>query len=184
MWLECDGSSFHSETNFKTGETGLKYGEKPTLLCRTGTKPLTGIAVEKTELNFSSNDSRSSSINYARYIKRNKNQLCGYIPIKPARLTGIPGSKRRRVKRHLKLASPAHAISSKRLMTLNDSLDSIGWAKSYHVKDYHMREVKHERNWTGLFSISRRILQRSMIVMRLNSLNKFSFIDLVINWIA
>ena len=62
----------------------------------------------------------------ARYIKRNQNQLCGYITIKPARLTGIPGSKRHRVKRHLKLASPAHAISSKRLMTLNDSLDSIG----------------------------------------------------------
>ena len=74
-------------------------------------------------------------------------------------------------------------MSSKRLMTLNDSLDSIGWAKSYHVKDYHMREVKHERNGTGLFSISRRILQGSMIV-RLNSLYKFSFIDLVINLIA
>ena len=44
-----------------------------------------------------------------------------------ARLTGIPVSKRHRVKRHLKLASPsAHKISSKRLMTLNDSLDSIG----------------------------------------------------------
>ena len=68
-------------------------------------------------------------------------------------------------------------------MTLNDSLDSIGWAKSYHVKDYHMREVKHERNGTGLFSISRRILQGSMIV-RLNSLYKFSFIDLVIYLIA
>ena len=62
----------------------------------------------------------------AHYIKCNETQLCGYIPIKPARLTGIPGSKRHRVKRHLKLASPAHAISSKRLMTLNDSLDSIG----------------------------------------------------------
>ena len=116
----------------------------------------------------------------AHYIKLNETQLCGYIPIKLARLTGIPGSKRHRVKRHLKLASPAHAISSKRLMTLNDSLDSIGWAKLYNVKDYHMREVKHERNWTGLFSISRRILQGSMIV-RLNSLYKFSVIDLVIN---
>ena len=116
----------------------------------------------------------------AHHIKYNETQLCGYIPIKPARLTGILGSKRHRVKRHLKLASLAHAISSKRLMTLNDSLDSIGWAKSYHVKDYHMREVKHERNWTGLFSISRRILQGS--IMGLNSLYKFSFIlDLVIN---
>ena len=62
----------------KTGETRLKCGEKPTLLCRTGTKPLTGTAVEKTELNFSSNNSRSNGINYAhkltvrgtaRYIK-------------------------------------------------------------------------------------------------------------------
>ena len=43
-----------------------------------------------------------------------------------ARLTGIPVSKRHRVKRHLKLASPAHAISRKLLMILNDSLDSIG----------------------------------------------------------
>ena len=49
-----------------------------------------------------------------------------------------------------------------------------------YVKDYHMREVKHERNWTGLFSISRKILQGSMIVT-LNSLYKFSFIDLVLN---
>ena len=85
MWLECDGSSFHSETKFrlkgktvtvdKTGETRLKCGEKPTLVCRTRTKPLTGTAVAKTELNFSSNNSRSNGINYAhkllgaRYIK-------------------------------------------------------------------------------------------------------------------
>ena len=39
----------------KTGETRLKCREEPTLLCRTGTKPLTGTVVEKTELNFSSN---------------------------------------------------------------------------------------------------------------------------------
>ena len=76
MWLECDGSSFHSETNFKlngktvdkTGETRLKCWEKPTLLCRTGTKPLTGTAVEKTELNFSSKNSRSNGINYAHKL--------------------------------------------------------------------------------------------------------------------
>ena len=50
---------------------------------------------------------------------QHKNQLCGYRPIKLARITGIPGSKRHRVKCHLKLASPAHVISSKRLMILN-----------------------------------------------------------------
>ena len=88
--------------------------EKPTLLCRTGTKPLTGTAVEKTELNFSSNNSRSNGINYA-------NKLLGAQLITLNRK-----QKRHRVKRHLKLASPAHAVSSKRLMTLNDSLDSIG----------------------------------------------------------
>ena len=137
MWLECDGRSFHFETKLrlegktvtvdKTGETRLKCGEKPTLLCGTRTKPLTGTAVAKTELNFSSNNSRSNGINYAHKLlgaqlvtlNRKQNQLCGYIPIKPARLTGIPGSKRHRVKRHLKLGSPAHAISSKCLMTLN-----------------------------------------------------------------
>ena len=55
------------------------------------------------------------------------NFVVTYIPINPARLTGIPVSKRHRVKGHLKLASPsAYTISSKRLMTLNDSLDSIG----------------------------------------------------------
>ena len=47
------------------------------------------------------------------------------------------------------------------------------WAKSYHVKDHHMLEVKHERNGTGLFSIFRRILQVSMIV-KLNSLYKWN----------
>ena len=46
----------------KAGETRLKCGEEPTLLCRTGTKPLTGTAVEKTELNFSSNNIRSNGI--------------------------------------------------------------------------------------------------------------------------
>ena len=76
--IECDGSSFHSETNFrlngktvtvdKTRKTRLKCGEKPTLLCRTGTKPLTGTAVEKTKLNFSSNNSRSNAINYAHKL--------------------------------------------------------------------------------------------------------------------
>ena len=168
MWLECEGSSFHSETKFrlegktvtvdKTGETRLKCGEKSTLLCGTRTKPLTGTAVAKTELNFSSNNSRSNGINYAHKLlgaqlvtlNRKQNQLCGYIPIKPARLTGIPGSKRHRVKRHLKLGSPAHAISSKRLMTLNDSLDSIGWAKSCHVRErlsHAGSETWEELNW-------------------------------------
>ena len=58
--------------------------EKPTFLCRIGTKPLTGTAVEKTELNFSSNNSRSNGINYANKLlgaqlvtlNRKQNQLC------------------------------------------------------------------------------------------------------------
>ena len=57
----------------KTGETRLKCGEEPTLLCRTRIKPLNGTAVEKTELNFSSNNSRSNGVNWdgTRQNKRN-----------------------------------------------------------------------------------------------------------------
>ena len=49
----------------KTGETRLKWqlacGKEPSLLCRTGIKPLNGTAVDKTGLNFGSKSVNSSA---------------------------------------------------------------------------------------------------------------------------
>ena len=75
MYIYCEGRFFHFETNWRLSEKSVLTldktggnlalrvrGGEPSLLCyRTGIKPLTGKAVDKTELNFGSNSIYSHS---------------------------------------------------------------------------------------------------------------------------